>query len=102
MTAVTVAPEARRLGLATELMGQLEHATEAHKGYFVDLFVRKSNKNALGMYNRLGYVTYRRVLQYYDNNEDALDMRKSMSRDKDKKAMVPLKRPVRPQDLEWG
>lgn len=101
VTAVTVAPEARRLGLATELMGQLEAVTETHGGYFVDLFVRKGNTNALGMYHKLGYVEYRRVLGYYEGGEDAYDMRKSMSRDPDKKSMVPLTRPVRPEDLEW-
>lgn len=101
VTAVTVAPEARRLGLATELMGQLEAVTETHRGYFVDLFVRKGNTNALGMYHKLGYVEYRRVLGYYEGGEDAYDMRKSMSRDPDKKSMVPLTRPVRPEDLEW-
>ena len=101
VTAVTVAPEARRLGLATELMGQLEAVTETHRGYFVDLFVRKGNSNALAMYHKLGYVEYRRVLGYYEGGEDAYDMRKSMSRDPDKKSMVPLTRPVRPEDLEW-
>eukprot|EP00983_Pelagomonas_calceolata_P097775 1158278-Pelagomonas_calceolata.AAC.4 len=30
-----------------------------HNGYFVDLFVRKSNDVAVGMYRKLGYVVYR-------------------------------------------
>ena len=101
VTAVTVAPESRRLGLATELMKQLEAVTECHKGFFVDLFVRKSNYNALGMYNKLGYKEYRTVLQYYNDDEDGLDLRKSMSRDPDKESMKPLGHPVRPEDLEW-
>ena len=37
VTAVTVAPEFRRLGLATLLMSELERASEFAKGYFVDL-----------------------------------------------------------------
>lgn len=102
VTAVTVAPEYRRLGQATELMSQLEMVTETHKGRFVDLFVRQSNASALEMYTRLGYVVYRRVLEYYDGGEDAYDMRKSMSSDPDKHSMVPLKRPVRPDELEFG
>ena len=101
VTAVTVAPESRRLGLATELMGQLEAVTERHKGFFVDLFVRKSNYNALGMYDKLGYKEYRRVLEYYGDGEDGLDLRKSMSRDPDKISMKPLGHPVHPEDLEW-
>jgi N-terminal acetyltransferase B complex catalytic subunit len=28
------------------------------------------------------------------------DMRKALSRDKDKKSMIPLKRPVRPDELD--
>ena len=101
VTAVTVAPESRRLGLATKLMAQLEAVTERHKGYFVDLFVRKSNNNALGMYHKLGYIEYRTVLEYYGDDEDAYDMRKSMSRDPDKKSMVPLGHPIHPEELEW-
>ena len=35
---------------------------------------------------------YRTVLQYYsgETDEDAYDMRKSLSRDRDKKSMIPL------------
>lgn len=40
--------------------------------YFVDLFVRTSNKAAVGMYEKMGYTVYRRVLDYYsDPEEDA-------------------------------
>lgn len=44
--------------------------------YFVDLFVRVSNKVAVDMYRRLGYSVYRRVLEYYsgDVDEDAFGM----------------------------
>lgn len=147
-----------------------------HAGYFVDLFVRKSNKLAIGMYEKLGYAVHRRVLGYYSgaDAEDALgastcthhgtvailtrgcvtgrhalcvtmraalwsvgscaciaphsycrgvagssaastlscrllqqsagalaDMRKAMPRDRDKESMVPLKKPIRPEDLEF-
>ncbi len=44
----------------------------SHDAYFVDLFVRASNAVAVGMYERLGYSVYRRVLGYYANGEDAL------------------------------
>merc|ERR1711988_1797493 len=37
VTAVTVPPEYRRLGLATKLIGELERVSELDKGYFVDL-----------------------------------------------------------------
>eukprot|EP00966_Prymnesium_polylepis_P097677 2262318-Prymnesium_polylepis.1 len=36
VTAVTVPPEYRRLGMATKLMDELERVSELDKGYFVD------------------------------------------------------------------
>ncbi|DAZ98533.1 TPA: hypothetical protein N0F65_007032, partial [Lagenidium giganteum] len=103
VTAVTVAPEFRRLGLARKLMDYLENVSiELYDGYFVDLFVRVSNSVAIGMYERFGYSVYRRVLGYYsseDDGEDAFDMRKALPRDKDKKSIIPLPHPVTPDQL---
>ncbi len=44
-----------------------------YDAYFVDLFVRVSNRVAIGMYEKFGYVVYRRVLEYYTgaDGEDA-------------------------------
>ncbi len=53
------------------------------------------------MYNKFGYSTYRRVLGYYCGEEDGLDMRKAMSRDPEKQSMIPLGRPITPDELEW-
>ncbi|KAH1106173.1 hypothetical protein J1N35_009941 [Gossypium stocksii] len=44
---------------------------------------------------------YRRVLRYYSGEEDGLDMRKALSRDVEKKSMIPLKWPIRPDELEY-
>lgn len=104
VSAVTVAPAYRRLGLAKTLMDDLESTCEkVYNAYFVDLFVRASNRLAINMYERFGYSTYRRVLGYYsgDDPEDALDMRKALPRDVNKESVVPLEHPVRPEDLEW-
>ncbi|KAI8826551.1 acyl-CoA N-acyltransferase [Fimicolochytrium jonesii] len=109
VTALTVAPEFRRLGLAQELMGILETVSDKiYNAFFVDLFVRVSNKVAIGMYEKFGYSVYRRVLEYYtgggepdDSTEDAFDMRKALPRDVRKESIVPLPHPVRPEDLEW-
>jgi len=104
VTAVTVGPEHRRLGLAKKLMDGLEIISDKKKCYFVDLFVRVSNKLAIGMYEKLGYIVYRVVLEYYggiDGDEDAYDMRKALSRDRNKKSMIPLLEPVRIDDLEY-
>ena len=106
VSALTIAPEFRRLGLAKKLMSVMEQATNlVYNAYFVDLFVRKSNVVAIKMYQSFGYTTYRRVLDYYggggEQSEDALDMRKAMDRDVDKKSVIPLGRPIRPDELEW-
>ncbi|KAG1858067.1 hypothetical protein DFJ58DRAFT_715900 [Suillus subalutaceus] len=86
ITAVSVAPEYRRLSLARNMCQRLEFASdEIYKGYFVDLY---------GM----GYSVYRRVREYYGNlgvgkggrdEEDAFDMRKSLSRDVAQRSIRP-------------
>jgi N-terminal acetyltransferase B complex catalytic subunit len=81
ITALTVAPSARRLGHATALSSALERASDAAGGWFVDLFVRASNAGAQDLYKKMGYSVYRRVVAYYNDGEDAFDMRKPCSRD---------------------
>ncbi|XP_011297987.1 N-alpha-acetyltransferase 20 [Fopius arisanus] len=102
VTALTVSPDYRRLGLAAKLMKYLEEVSEKKQAYFVDLFVRVSNKVAIQMYQQLGYIVYRTVLEYYsgDPDEDAYDMRKALSRDIFKQSVIPLIHPVRPEDVE--
>ena len=110
VSAVTVAPTFRRLGLADKLMANLEQTSdELHKGYFVDLFVRNSNRVATEMYKKMGYVVYRRVLNYYHGggvfpkDEDALDMRKALSRNetRSRSSVIPLAKPIQPHELEY-
>lgn len=94
ITALTVAPHARRLGLARTLSQAIEQQGDQYDGWFVDLFVRKSNKVAQTLYEGLGYTVYRTVKEYYNDDladpesavgEDAYDMRKPLKRDKDLK-----------------
>lgn len=100
VSAVTVAPEYRRLGLASALMSFTETLSQdTYNCYFVDLFVRKSNSLAIAMYKRMGYIVYRTILSYYGGSEDAYDMRKSLARDKNKASMIPLKEPVSAQSV---
>ncbi len=66
VTALTVAPEYRRLGLARKMMHLLELVSdEIYKAFFVDLYVRCANKVAIEMYEGMGYSVYRRVREYY-------------------------------------
>ena len=129
VTAITVAPPYRRQKLANKLMETLEVVTETFhsEAYFIDLFVRESNENAIQMYRKMGYAAYRRVLGYYAGpspssnaddihddttnkgnkkgprvGEDALDMRKSTKRDVQKVSVVPAKKfEQRPWEIEW-
>ena len=100
VTAVTVPPEYRRLGMASRLMSVLERASDHAKGFFVDLFVRKSNALAIDMYSKMGYSVYRQVIGYYSGEEDAYDMRKPLSRDTERKSAIPLGHPVYPDDID--
>ena len=99
ITALTVSPSSRRLGLARVLSSSLESAGNAYNAFFIDLFVRKSNTVAQELYKGLGYSVFRTVKEYYIDNpgkgdkgddkegggEDAYDMRKALEKDKDRK-----------------
>jgi N-terminal acetyltransferase B complex catalytic subunit len=70
----------------------LEHAGDEYEAWFVDLFVRKSNSIAIGLYKGMGYSVFRKVMGYYSDDlsgagdgEDAFDMRKPLKRDKELK-----------------
>ena len=109
VTALSVAPQYRRMGLAQQLTAAFERGCDAEDAWFVDLFVREGNETAGNLYRKMGYSIYRRVSQvranfsrdsgvskanmwkYYCDDptgrkagEDAFDMRKPLSRDKKK------------------
>lgn len=54
VTALTVAPQYRRLGLAKVLTEVLESGCEEKDAWFVDLFVRAGNDTALPLYRGMG------------------------------------------------
>ena len=109
ITCLTVAPGARRLGLATKLSEALEVAGDEADGWFVDLFVRVENVAAIKLYKKMGcvveflapcyhdilltksirYSVYRRIVDYYADGADAFDMRKPLRRDKQRKTVRP-------------
>ena len=103
VTAVTVCEDYRRLGIASMLMNFLEETSDKFfKAMFVDLYVRPTNEHAQNMYHKLGYVLYRRIINYYENlNEDGFDMRKSLPRDKEKKFSIPLDHPVSKDEVGY-
>ena len=54
ITALTVSPSARRQGHARKLTEAFEQQGDAADAWFVDLFVRVDNVNAIGMYRGMG------------------------------------------------
>ncbi|MCJ1287108.1 N-terminal acetyltransferase [Xylographa opegraphella] len=54
VTALTVAPQYRRLGIAKLLTEAFERACDNQNAWFVDLFVRASNDRAITMYRKMG------------------------------------------------
>lgn len=82
VTAVTVAPTCRKLGLANQLMNDLERISDERDCRFVDLYVRKSNDQAYRFYTKRDYFVHEEIEDYYqsmDNpkdTENAYDMHK--------------------------
>ena len=105
-SAVTVAREFRRLGIAKKLMDYFEEkCIKTHNAYYIDLFVRESNNVAINMYKNLGYIVYRTILKYYGNDaktgENALDMLKSLPRDNNKSCLIAPKKEIMPYEVEF-
>ena len=72
---VAVAPDHRRRGVATTLLERLFELTagRGRRGYTLE--VRVSNRDAIGLYERLGFQARGVRRGYYtDNREDALIM----------------------------
>ncbi|KAL4077187.1 acyl-CoA N-acyltransferase [Scleroderma yunnanense] len=91
ITALTVAPEYRRLSLARSMVSRLELVSDQHyKGFFVDLYVRCNNALAISMYEGFGYSVFRRVREYYGN----LGVGKGGRDEEDAHAETSLKRPL--------
>lgn len=84
VTAVTVAPMCRKIGLARVLMDDLEAISDARDCKFVDLYVREQNSQAIRFYKKLGYYVHETVKDYYtsldndDDKENAYDMHKNL------------------------
>ena len=74
VSAISVAPEFRRLSLARKMMDVLEDISDrVYGGFFVDLFVRMSNKVAVEMYEGMGYSVYRRIEKHYGGSFNGTD-----------------------------
>ncbi|MBV9243094.1 MAG: GNAT family N-acetyltransferase [Acidobacteria bacterium] len=78
LTTIGVAPEHRRRGLATRLLGHIEAALRAKEVGTIMLEVRVGNVDAQRLYRQLGYFVVQRISRYYNNGEDCFLMMKAI------------------------
>ncbi|XP_043662620.1 N-alpha-acetyltransferase 20 [Drosophila teissieri] len=86
ISALAVAHDYRKQGLATRLLATVRDLMDRQRGFYVDLFVREKNTNAIGLYESLGYVKYRWMPQFYADDH-GYEMRLPLSRDVDRKSL---------------
>ena len=75
---LTVAPEWRRRGIATELLLHAAYTARCHRAEALFLEVRPSNQGALALYRQMGFSELGVRRRYYpavDGREDAIVMR---------------------------
>jgi ribosomal-protein-alanine N-acetyltransferase len=77
---VAVRPEYRGRGIGGLLMEAALNEFGNRKASFVALEVRPSNRAAISLYTRCGFVTTGRRKAYYENGEDALLMEYEFAR----------------------
>ncbi|VVT46339.1 uncharacterized protein SAPINGB_P001164 [Magnusiomyces paraingens] len=72
ITAVTVAWDYRCMGLAKYLVRELVDRSDnpLNNCYFMDLFVRASNRLAINLYKNLGFDVFRRIRGYYSSTTE--------------------------------
>ena len=73
---IVVAPDARGRGLGHMLLEACEDEARRHGLTALTLQVRADNKSAIEFYARHGFVESGRLLNYYDDQTDGLEMRK--------------------------
>jgi ribosomal protein S18 acetylase RimI-like enzyme len=78
LTAVGVAPEYRRRGLARLIMHEIERSLIARGVGSIKLEVRANNVAAQQLYEQLGYIVTQRMGKYYSNGDDGYSMVKSL------------------------
>ena len=79
---VAIAPDARRRGLGTRLVGELLDMARAQRASAVFLEVRESNRAARALYEKWAFVESGRRKQYYrEPDEDAVVFKFTFLRD---------------------
>lgn len=79
ITAIGVAPEYRRHGLARILLTEIERTLHQRGITTIRLEVRVENSAAINLYEQLGYLVVQRLGRYYSSGADGYMMVKSLS-----------------------
>ncbi len=77
---INVKPRFRKKGVGFELMKSLESGLETLNCREVLLQTRINNTAGLMLFDKLGFSKTRRLLNYYPNGTDGVEMKKIMSR----------------------
>ena len=76
LESLAVDPDARRLGLGRTLLKAAEEACVARGALHMRLEIREDNPPAYALYQSLGYRQHGTWLEYYEDESDALRLRK--------------------------
>lgn len=78
---VATHPDYRRKGLAKEIMSRIIDHSVLCDAEYITLEVREKNVPAISLYRSIGFYEVGRIKEYYkDPNEDALILKKVLSR----------------------
>lgn len=78
LESLAVDPDARRLGLGRALLRAAEEACLARGALHMRLEIREDNPAAYALYRSLGYRQHGTWLEYYEDQSDALRLRKAL------------------------
>jgi len=79
LESLAVDPDARRLGLGRTLLKASEEAVLVRGALHMRLEIREDNPAAYALYRALGYRQHGTWLEYYEDESDALRLRKALS-----------------------
>jgi ribosomal-protein-alanine N-acetyltransferase len=78
IVSIAVLPEYRRKGIGEDLLKEAMKALRTYQASEVYLEVRVSNKPAINLYKKLGFLIVRILRAYYMDGEDAFCMSRSL------------------------
>jgi ribosomal-protein-alanine acetyltransferase len=87
LESLAVDPPARRLGIGRALLKAAEQAVLERGALHMRLEIREDNPAAFALYRDLGYRQHGTWLEYYEDQSDALRLRKALGPDAAEEAL---------------